>query len=185
MRNTVSRYGRSAKNVLIYYQVNKRRNAAAESERNEKIMKVIFLQDVKGSGKKGEVKEVSDGYARNFLIGKGLACEATAKNMSELAGKISSEQHKADVARKEALDAAASVKGKKVVCKAKAGQGGKLFGAVTAGNVADLINEQLGVKVEKKKVSLNSEIKAFGTYTAEIKFLAGISEKITVDVIEG
>ena len=147
-------------------------------------MKVIFLQDVKGSGKKGDVKEVADGYARNFLIGKGLAVEATAKNMSDLAGKKSSEQHKADVAKQEALDAAAKIKDKKVVCKSKAGQGGKLFGSVTAGNIADLIEQQLGVKVDKKKVSLNTEIKSFGTYTAEIKFLAGISEKITVEVTE-
>ncbi|MDE5993759.1 MAG: 50S ribosomal protein L9, partial [Oscillospiraceae bacterium] len=75
-------------------------------------------------------------------------------------------------------------KGKTVVCKAKAGQGGKLFGAVTAATVAELIAEQFGVKVDKKKVSLDSEIKAFGTYSAEVKFLAGISEKITVEVTE-
>ncbi|MCM1328298.1 MAG: 50S ribosomal protein L9 [Ruminococcus sp.] len=147
-------------------------------------MKVIFLQDVKGSGKKGDVKEVADGYARNFLIGKGLAVEATAKNMSDLAGKKSSEQHKADVAKQEAEAAAAKIKGKTVVCKSKAGQGGKLFGSVTAGNIADLISEQLGVKVDKKKVSLDTEIKSFGTYTAEVKFLAGITEKITVEVTE-
>lgn len=147
-------------------------------------MKVIFLQDVKGTAKKGDVKEVSDGYARNFLIGKGLAVEANAKNMSDLAGKKASEQHKADVAKQEALDAAAAVKGKKVVCKCKAGQGGKLFGSVTAGNISDVIKEQLGISVDKKKIGLVSEIKAFGTYTAEIKFMAGISEKITVDVVE-
>lgn len=147
-------------------------------------MKVIFLQDVKGSGKKGDVKEVADGYARNFLIGKGLAVEATAKNMSDLAGKKSSEQHKADVAKQEAEAAAAKIKGKKVICKSKAGQGGKLFGSVTAGNIADLISEQLGVKVDKKKVSIDTEIKSFGTYTAEVKFLAGISEKVTVEVTE-
>lgn len=147
-------------------------------------MKVIFLQDVKGSGKKGDVKEVADGYARNFLIGKGLAVEATAKNMSDLAGKKSSEQHKADVAKQEAEAAAAKIKGKKVICKSKAGQGGKLFGSVTAGNIADLISEQLGIKVDKKKISLDTEIKAFGTYTAEVKFLAGISEKVTVEVTE-
>ena len=147
-------------------------------------MKLIYLQDVKGYGKKGDVKEVADGYARNFLIGKGLAVEATAKNMSDLAGKKSSEQHKADVAKQEAEAAAAKIKGKKVVCRSKAGQGGKLFGSVTAGNVADLISEQLGVKVDKKKVSLDTEIKSFGTYTAEVKFLAGISEKITVEVTE-
>lgn len=147
-------------------------------------MKVIFLQDVKGSAKKGDVKEVADGYARNFLIVKGLAVEANAKNMSDLAGKKASEQHKSDMAREDALAAAAAVKGKKVICRAKAGQGGKLFGAVTAGNVADMISEQLGVKIEKKKVALSSEIKAFGTYSAEVKFIAGISEKITVEVVE-
>lgn len=147
-------------------------------------MKVIFLQDVKGTAKKGDVKEVSDGYARNFLLGKGLAVEANAKNMSDLAGKKSSEQHKAEVAKQEAEAAAAKIKGKKVICKSKAGQGGKLFGSVTAGNIADLISEQLGVKVDKKKVSIDTEIKSFGTYTAEVKFLAGISEKVTVEVTE-
>ena len=147
-------------------------------------MKVIFVQDVKGSGKKGEVKEVSDGYARNFLIGKGLAVEATAKNLSDLNGKKSSEQHKADVAKQEAIDNAAKIKGKSVTIKGKAGAGGKLFGAVTAGHVADAIAEQLGVKVEKKKVTLNMEIKAFGGYTAEIKLYPVISEKITVSVVE-
>ncbi len=146
-------------------------------------MKVIFLQDVKGSGKKGDVKEVADGYARNFLIGKGLACEATPKNLTDLAGKKASEQHKADVAKQEALDNAAKLKGKKVTVKAKAGQGDKLFGSVTAGSVADAVSEQLGVKTDKKKIALSAEIKAFGTYTAEVKFMAGISEKITVDVI--
>jgi len=147
-------------------------------------MKVIFLQDVKGTAKKGEVKEVSDGYARNFLLGKGLAVEANNKNMSELAGKKASEQHKADVARQEALDSAAKVKGKKVVCKCKAGQGGKLFGSVTAGNIADLVKDQLGVSMDKKKIALSAEIKAFGTYSAELKFHPGITEKITVEVVE-
>lgn len=147
-------------------------------------MKVIFLQDVKGSGKKGEVKEVSDGYARNFLLGKGLAVEANAKNLSDLAGKKASEQHKADVAKAEALSSAEKLKGQKVVIKAKAGAGGKLFGAVTAAQVADAVSAQLGVKADKKKVSLNAEIKTFGAYTAEVKLHPGISEKITVEVTE-
>ena len=147
-------------------------------------MKVIFTQDVKGSGKKGEVKEVADGYARNFLIGKGLAVEANAKNMSELAGKKASAEHKAEVEKQNALELAEKIKDKKVVCKSKAGQGGKLFGSVTAGNVADVVKEQLGIAIDKKKVSLSTEIKAFGTYTAELKFHAGISEKITVEVVE-
>lgn len=147
-------------------------------------MKVIFTQDVKGSGKKGEIKEVSDGYARNFLIGKGLAVEANSKNLSDLAGKKSSEQHKADVAKQEALDNAAKLKGKSVEIKAKAGAGGKLFGAVTAGHIADAVEEQLGIKTDKKKVSLSSEIKAFGTFSAEIKLYPGVSETISVKVTE-
>ena len=147
-------------------------------------MKVRFTQDVKGSGKKGEIKEVSDGYARNFLIGKGLAVEANSKNLSDLAGKKSSEQHKADVAKQEALDNAAKLKGKSVKIKAKAGAGGKLFGAVTAGHIADAVEEQLGIKTDKKKVSLSSEIKAFGTFSAEIKLYPGVSETISVKVTE-
>lgn len=147
-------------------------------------MKVIFLQDVKGSGKKGEVKEVADGYARNFLIGRGLAVEANAANMSDLAGKKSSEQHKADVAKKEALDNAAKLKGKSVTIKAKAGNGGKLFGAVTAASVSEAVEKQLGVKADKKKISLNADIKTFGEYTAEIKLHQGVAEKITVNVVE-
>lgn len=147
-------------------------------------MKVIFTADVKGSGKKGEVKEVSDGYARNFLIGKGFAVEATPANMSKLEGQKASEQHKADVAKAEALAAAESIKDKSVTVKAKAGAGGKLFGAVTAGHVAEAVEAQLGVKTEKKKISLSSEIKAFGTYTAEVKLYQGISAKVSVKVIE-
>ncbi len=89
-------------------------------------MKVIFLQDVKGTAKKGDVKEVSDGYARNFLLGKGLAVEATAKNMSDLAGKKSSEQHKADVAKQEA-GSRRQAEGKDRYLQGKGGTGRKAF----------------------------------------------------------
>ena len=122
-------------------------------------MKVIFLKDVKGSGKKNEVKNVADGYARNMLIPKGLAIEANSKNMAELAGQQASAQHKIDLEIQTAKDTAEKIKGKKVNIKAKAGSNGKLFGSVTAGNIADAINEQLGVKVEKKKIALSSDIK--------------------------
>lgn len=147
-------------------------------------MKVIFIKDVKGSGKKGDIKEVADGYARNFLIGKGFAVEATAKNISDYEGKKASEQYKLDTMKKEAEKEAKAIDQKRVSIKAKAGKGGKLFGAVTAGNVADAIASQLFVTIEKKKVNLSTEIKAFGTYTAEIKFMPGISAKVFVDVTE-
>ena len=146
-------------------------------------MKVIFLQDVKGSGKKGEVKNVADGYARNMLIPKKLAVEANAQNLSDLEGKKASAQHKIDMEKKEAAEYAAKVKGQKVVIKAKAGSNDRLFGSVTAGNIADALDKQFGVKVDKKKISLSSDIKNFGSYSAVIKFYAGISEKIDVEVI--
>ena len=102
-------------------------------------MKVILLQDVKGTGKKGDVKNVSDGFARNFLIGKGLAVEATPKNLTELQGKKDSAQHKIDVARQEAQEQAAKLKDQTVTVRAKAGQGGKLFGAVTPAHIAEAV----------------------------------------------
>lgn len=146
-------------------------------------MKVILIQDVKGTGKKGDIKEVADGYARNFLLAKGLAQEASAKNLSDLAGKKASEEHRLEVEKQAAQEAAKMINGKKVTAKARAGQGGKLFGSITAGNVADLIGEQLGVKLEKKKVSVG-EIKTFGTFEAEVRLMNGISAKVTVDVVE-
>lgn len=148
-------------------------------------MKVIYLQDVKGSGKKGEIKNVADGYARNMLLPKGLAVEANAKNLSELAGKKASAEHKIDVAKQEAQAIADKIGGKTIIAKAKAGTGGRLFGAVTAQNIADCIAEQYGCKVDKKKISLKTEIKNFGTYEADVKLYSGISAKVTVEVTEG
>lgn len=148
-------------------------------------MKVIFLQDVKGSGKKGEIKNVADGYARNMLFPKGYAVEATPANMNKLEGAQASAQHKIDVDIQNAKEAAEKLKGKKINIVAKAGTNGKLFGSVTAASVADAVSEQLGVKVDKKKVVLSTDIKNFGSYTAAIKLYNGISETIDVEVSEG
>ena len=148
-------------------------------------MKVIFLQDVKGSGKKGELKNVADGYARNMLLPKGYAVEATPENMNKLGGAQASAQHKIDVDVQAAKDAAAKIKGKKVEIVAKAGSNGKLFGSVTAANVADALSQQLGVKVDKKKIVLSTDIKNFGSYTATVKLYNGIAETIDVEVSEG
>ena len=148
-------------------------------------MNVIFLQDVKGSGKKGELKNVADGYARNMLLPKGYAVEATPENMNKLEGAQASAQHKIDVDVQAAKDAAAKIKGKKVEIVAKAGSNGKLFGSVTAANVADALSQQLGVKVDKKKIVLSTDIKNFGSYTATVKLYNGIAETIDVEVSEG
>ena len=147
-------------------------------------MKVIFLKDVKGSGKKGEVKNVADGYARNMLIPKGLAVEANSSNMNKLEGQQASAQHKIDLDIQNAKNIAETVKGKRVTLKAKAGSNGKLFGSVTAGHVADALKQQFGVETDKKKISLSSDIKNFGSYNAVLKLYNGISEKIDIEVEE-
>ena len=147
-------------------------------------MKVIFLQDVKGSGKKGEIKTVADGYARNMLLPKGYAVEANSQNLSKLAGQQSSAQHKIDLEIQAAKEAAAKIKDKKITIAAKADSNDRLFGSVTSAHVADAINDQLGVKVDKKKIVLSTDIKNFGSYTAVVKLYNGISEKIDVEVIK-
>lgn len=145
-------------------------------------MKVILLKDVKGSGKAGTVLDVADGYARNFLLAKGLAVEATAKNINDLNGKKASAQHKLDVAKADAEAIASKLEGKSVTIKAKAGQGGKLFGSVTSATVCDAIKSAYAVEVDKKKLVLSSDIKAYGDYSAEIKMTQGVSCKISVKV---
>lgn len=148
-------------------------------------MKVIFLKDVKGSGNKGDIKNVADGYARNMLLPKNLAVEATPENMNKLQGQQASAQHKIDVDIQNAKEAAAKLKGKKITIAAKAGSNSRLFGSVTAANVADAIVQQTGVKLDKKKISLSTDIKNFGSYNATIKLYNGISETIDVEVVEG
>lgn len=145
-------------------------------------MKVILIKDVKGSGKAGDVLNVADGYARNYLLAKGFAIEATAKNINDLAGKKASEQHRLEVAKSEAEAAAKKLNGGVITIKAKAGQNGKLFGSVTAATVSELIEKSYGIAVDKKKIVLGSDIKAYGDYSAEIKMTQGVSAKMTVKV---
>ena len=154
-------------------------------------MKVIFLADVKGSGKKGEVKNVADGYARNMLLPKGLAIEANAANMGQLESKKASEQHKIDMEVKAAEELADKIKSQNVTVRARAGATaqngtpGRLFGAVTPGHIADAIEEQFNVKIDKKKITLKTEIKAFGNYDASVRLCAGVTADIVVAVVNG
>ena len=147
-------------------------------------MRVILIKDVKGSGKEGDVLNVADGYARNFLIARGFAIEATTKNVNDLEGKKASQQHKLDVEKQEYLKEENELKGKTVVAKANAGTGGRLFGSITAATVAELIEAQYKCKIDKKKINLSSDLKAFGDYSAEIKMTQGVSCKIKISVIE-
>ena len=147
-------------------------------------MKVILTQDVKGSGKKGQLVNVSDGYARNFLLAKGLAKEATNQAMNDLKNKEVAKQYHADMEKKAAQEAAAKIEGKTIKLTAKAGQKGRLFGSVTAKEIAEAVNKQFSVSVDKRKVIMDTDIKNFGTYPIEVKFMAGVTAKISVMVSE-
>ena len=146
-------------------------------------MKVILIQDVKGTGKKGELVNVSDGYARNFLFPKNLAKEATNQAMGELRSKEAAAQHRIQVEKEAAMATAAELEGKTVKLTAKSGVGGKLFGSVTVKEIAEALEKQYGKKVDKKKITVE-DIKAFGTYPAEVKLYTGISAKICVNAGE-
>ena len=147
-------------------------------------MKVVLKGDVKGSGKKGEIVNVSDGYARNFLLPKGLAVEANAQVINDIKLKEAAKEHHIALEKKAAEDAKARIDGKSVKLLAKGGTEGRLFGSVTSKEVAETISKAYNIEVDKRKVSLESEIKAFGTYTAELKLYAGISAKVFVVVGE-
>ena len=147
-------------------------------------MKVIFTTDVRGQGKKGEMKEVSDGYARNYLLPRNLATEATADNLNAL--KLKEKAKQALMAREKALaeENARKLAGVQVTVRAKAGSGGKLFGAVTSQEISDALREQHGIEIEKNKIVQADPIKAFGSYTVKAKLGYEISGNINVLVIE-
>lgn len=147
-------------------------------------MKVILLQDVKGTGKKGKLVNVSDGYARNFLLPKKVAKEATAQAMSELKNAEASKAFQIEEAKKAANASKKLIEGKSLSIKAKAGQGGRLFGSVTAKEISAELKKQFGLNVDKRKISLDTDIKAFGTYNAEIKLYTGIAATLKVVVTE-
>lgn len=147
-------------------------------------MKVVLLQDVKSLGKKGELVNASDGYARNFLFPKKLAKEANAQAMNEIKNAENSKNFKLKTETDNANAAKAKLEGKTLKLTAKAGQNGKLFGSVTSKEIADYITKQLGVSVDKRKVSLDMDIKAFGTYSAEVKLYQGIIAKLSIQVVE-
>lgn len=146
-------------------------------------MKVILTQDVKSLGKKGDLVNASDGYARNFLFPKGLAVEANASAMNEFNNRENAKKfHKAEEL-KAANELAAKLEGKTFKLKAKAGANGKLFGSVTSKDVAKQIKADINVDIDKRKIVME-DMKAFGTVQAEIKVYQGISAKVFVQVSE-
>ncbi|MBQ7115996.1 MAG: 50S ribosomal protein L9 [Clostridia bacterium] len=146
-------------------------------------MDVILKSDVKGLGKKSEKVSVSDGYARNFLFPRGLAAEATAQTLSEMKNKQSSEQFKAEEELKAAKQSAEKINNNTVVLKAKGGANGKLFGSVTAKEIAVVVSNQFKVSVDKRKITVD-DIKAFGTYNAQVRLHPKVTASFKVQVVE-
>ena len=148
-------------------------------------MKVIFHEDVKGQGKKGELKEVSDGYARNYLLPRKLASEATADNINAL--KLKEKARAAQIAKEKAQaeENAKKLGGVQVIIKAKAGNAGKLFGAVTSQEISDALKAQFDIDIEKNKIVQAEPIKTFGSFSVMAKLGYEVSGTINVLVVEG
>ena len=147
-------------------------------------MKVVLLQDVKSQGKKNDIIEVSEGYARNFLFPKKLAVVADAKAVNDIKNKKSSEAHKIEVERENAKKVAEKLENTTVTIVADGGKEGKFYGAVTSKDIAEALKSQAGIDVDKRKVVLDAPIKAFGSYKIDVKLYQEITGKVTVSVKE-
>lgn len=146
-------------------------------------MKVILKEDIKGVGKKNEIINASDGYARNFLLPKNKAVEANAENMSKLQAQKDATQYKKDVEKEEAKKVADKMSKITIKIKVKAGENGKIFGGISSKEIAENLENQHSIKVDKKKVELKEPIKTLGVHTVEIKLYDGVMGKVKVDVI--
>ena len=147
-------------------------------------MKVILLSDVKGQGKKGEIVNVSDGYARNFLFPRNLAQEANAQNLNSAQVRQDAAAHKKAVEKKNAEELAAQLADRGVTIQAKCGSTGRLFGAITNAEIAEALSAQTGLDIDKRKVVLQNPIKELGTYTVTLKLYAGVQTNIRLTVQE-
>ena len=147
-------------------------------------MKVILLKDVKGQGKKDQVVNVSDGYARNFLFPNGLAIAADAKALNEIKNKEASKQHKIDVERAQAKDIAEKLTGILVKIPSTAGADGRLYGSVTTKDVSEALAKDFGITIDKRKIVMNDPIRAYGNYQLDVKLYTDVSGKISVLVCE-
>ncbi len=145
-------------------------------------MKVILNQDVKGQGKKGDLVEVSDGYARNFLLPKNLAKPATKENINVLKGQQESREYRQQKELEEAQATAKKIDEIQVLLKAKAGDNGKLFGSITSKDLSEALTEQHHIKIDKKKFVLPDGIKSLGTTQVDIKIHPGVVAKLKVNV---
>ena len=147
-------------------------------------MKVILLKDVKSQGKKDDLINVSDGYARNFLIPRGLAVEADAKALNDIKNREAAKKHKIDLEVAAANETKSRLEGVVVKIRGKAGTDGKLFGSVTSADVADELARQHGIEVDRKKIVMDAPVKQFGTYQFNVKLYPEITGVINVVVAD-
>lgn len=147
-------------------------------------MKIILLQDEKKLGKKGQTIEVSEGYARNYILPKKIGVEATSKNMNDLKLQKANEEKKAAEQLQAAKDLAEVLATKQVVVKIKAGEGGRTFGSVSSKEIAVACEEQHGIEIDKKKIQLPESLKSFGSYEVNVKLHPQVTAKLTVKVTE-
>jgi len=146
-------------------------------------MKVILLSDVKGLGKKNDIKEVSDGYARNYLFPKGLAVEAKEGFIKTINQQKEAEMKRKERELAEAKKLAQSLLQKKISIPVKTGENGKLYGSVTSKDISEAIHKQLGISIDKRKIELRDTIKTLGVYEVEIKLYPEVSAKIKVEIV--
>ena len=146
-------------------------------------MKVILKENIKGVGKKDEVINASDGYARNFLFPKNLAVEANAENMAKLKSKNDAKEYRKDQEKEEALKIADKFSKIQLKIPVKAGENGKIFGGVSSKEIAENLEKQFGIKVDKKKIDVKETIKVLGMQTINIKLYEGVIGKLKIDVI--
>lgn len=145
-------------------------------------MKVILLQDVKGTGKKDQIVEAADGFARNFLIPRKLAKPATSEAVNTVMTQKSAEKHREEVKRNEAEVTARSLKGKVLQLSVRGGQNGKLYGAVTNDQISIALKDQFNIDVDKRKIEIEAPIRQTGQHTVVLKLMQGISAKLIVNV---
>ena len=142
-----------------------------------------MLQDVKGVGKAGEIHNVADGHGRNYLLPHGLALEATSGNLAQAKARQAAQSKRDEKTLAEAKELAAKIEGVPIVVTAKAGESGRLFGAVTNAPIADAIRTALGIEVDRHKIELEEPIKAAGDHVCDVKLHPGVTAKITVRVV--
>lgn len=148
-------------------------------------MKVILQQDVKGLGKKGDIVEASEGYARNFLFSKKLAIEASAANMNQAKQQKSTQEHKAKQAKDEAIVLSSQIGKVELTMSVRIGENGKLFGSIASKDVAEELIKQTGIQIDRKKIELKEQVKGTGIYKAVAKLHPEIAAEFTVNVVAG